>query len=241
MSQVEITRSLFMTRSIKGYGWKPLGAMTAALLMASSAQAAAVGFDISAASLTPGLGYGTDSGSSGEQGGTLLGVAFTHIFAPQHFELSGAGASTSFDLATVLFYEPNTGNGNGNRGIRSDEADDIGLVAGFSFVNPSISSPGLTAIVTATTGAVDDADVDYSIAWNPLEADFGNGGRYRISLNTLSFTNAESQQTLRATVELLSAPELRVAAVPEPGSTALVCAALGAAGLARRRRAASPA
>lgn len=229
-----------MPSLIKGYGWKPLSTMTAALLMASAAQAAAVGFDISAASLTPGSGYGTDSGQNLEAGGTLLGVSFTNIFAPQHFDLSGGGQSISFDLATVHFYEPDIGNG-ANRGIKSEETNYIGLVAAFSFANPSMSSPSLTAMVAATTGALNDADVDYSIAWNPLEADFGNGGRYRISLNTLSFTTTGSQQTLRATVELLSAPELRVTAVPEPGSIALVGAALGAAGFARRKRAASPA
>jgi hypothetical protein len=229
-----------MARLIKGCGCKPLGTLTAALLMASAAQAAAVGFDISSASLTPGSGYGIDSGQNLENGGTLLSVAFANIFVPQQFELSGAGQRISFDLATVLFNEPDTGNG-GNRGIKSEETNDIGLVAGFSLANPGISSPSLTAIVTATTGALDDAGVDYSIAWDPLEADFGGSGRYRISLNTLSFTDTGSQQTLRATVELLSAPGLRVAAVPEPGSIALVGAALGAAVFVRRKRAASAA
>jgi hypothetical protein len=227
-----------MQMLIEGSGWKPLSAIAAALLLASTAQAAAVGFDISAASLTPGSGYGTDNGSNGENGGTLLGVAFTNIFAPQHFELASVGQSVSFDLATVRFYEPDTGSG-ANQGIRNDELDGIGLVAGFSFANPSLVSPSLSAIVAATTGVLNDAAVDYSIAWNPLEADFGDGGRYRISLNTLSFTGTGSQQTLRATVELLSAPELRVVAVPEPGSFALVGAALGAAGLVRRKRAAA--
>jgi PEP-CTERM motif len=232
-----------MPRFIEGSCRKPLGAMAAALLMVSTAQAAAVSFHISAASLTPGSGYGTDGGSNAENGaaGTLLGVEFSNVFTTQEFGLSGVGQSVSFDLATVRFHEPDTGNGNGNRGIRNDERDNIDLVAGFSFLNPSVSAPSLTAIVSATAGALDDAAVDYSIAWNPLEADLGDGGRYRISLNTLSFSNTDSQQTLRATVELLSAPELRVAAVPEPGSFALVGAALGAAGFSRRKRAASPA
>jgi hypothetical protein len=227
-----------MNTASKNFRRTSLGTVAALLLLVSSVQAAPVSFDISSATLAPGTGYGSDArsnGQDGENGGTLLGVQFSSVFAAQHFVWSSVVQSFSFDVARVRFYEPDTGRG-GNRGIKAtEEQNDLALIAAFGLTGPVVATPSLTAIVATAPGGLADEEVDYSIAWNPLELDFGQGGRYRFSLNSLSFTNTNSEQTLRATVELLASPGLRVAAVPEPGSFALVGVALAGAGFVRRK------
>jgi hypothetical protein len=108
----------------------------AALLFAGSAlHAGPVSFDVSAASITLGLGYGTDQGANPENGGTLLGVQFSSTFLAQSFSLANVGDSISFDLGTLTFYEPDTGSG-ANLGIRNQEMDNLGVVSTFSFAIP---------------------------------------------------------------------------------------------------------
>jgi hypothetical protein len=221
---------------LKSKNWSPALAAAGCLLAASALHAGPVTVGISAVTITPGAGYGVDSGPNPENGATLLDVQFTSVFSAQSFQLVNVGDSRDFPVGTVLFNEPDIGSGS-NLGIRNNELDDLGVTVDFTVTDPLGTTATLTATGTATVGLIGDAEVDYELAWAPLEVDFGAGGRLRFTLNSMTFS-AVGTQTARATVELLAAPggDPRLANVPEPTSAALAGIALIAAGWARRRR-----
>ncbi len=196
--------------------------------MLGSTVAFATPFSITAATFTPGSGYGKDANEATNVA-TLLDVAFsTSNFNAQNFSLNAVGNSITFNLGSITFAEPN-----GFMGIVANETNDLGVTATMTFALPGNSAQQVTATGTASTGSVSDNAVDFTLSWNSVIVPFGNGGSYSIALTPVSFRNVGTAQ-VDATITLLAT---EAATVPEPSTLALAGLAFAAMGAAGRRRA----
>lgn len=204
----------------------PMKLLLAALLTTigmATAHAAPVAFSVSPVSFLPGAGYGVDAN---EVGGTLLDVSFTAAPGLQAFVLNAPGDSASFNFGSITLNEAGL--------INANETDSLGVLAVFLFAQPSAGAEAVTATGSAVTGLVGDLDIDLTIAWNPLDVAFGNGGLFRVTMDSVNFRFAGQTHDVDATIRLLSAPQ----PVNAPGTLALMGAALvaAAAALGRRRQ-----
>jgi hypothetical protein len=198
-------------------------ASLASLVVAPTVQAEA--FSVTAASFTLGSGYGIDA-SEVKDSATLLDVRFsTAGFVTQTFALTTVGATATFDFGTIILQESNA-----HSGIILNETDNLEVSVHFTFIDSlgatkDFGATGITTTGVATTGAVSDSFVDYTLAWNPLEVDFGTGAKFEILMQSLFF-NGTGSQTQTATITLVQlaneGPVVDASAVPEPATLALL-------------------
>lgn len=218
--------------------------LTAVALIGAAGSASAIQFDLAPVSFTPGSGYS----AGGVTDANKLGVDFTATTSEIQSFVLASGSSATFKFGTIKLNDGDLISGfayicGGSLVpcVYTDETDNLGVTANFSFSNPTSGLQSSDGTGFAVTGLINPRkvlgrtlegaeEVDFSITWADKLVDFGNGGQFKIVMDEIEFT--ANGQTLDQTyhIEMVTAP------IPEPETYALMMAGLGLVGFMARRR-----
>jgi hypothetical protein len=81
-----------------------------------------------------------------------------------------------------------------------------------------------------------NGEVDFSINWEDTEVLFGDGGKFKIVMDDISFDANGQTMDQYYHIEMVNAPDPVAAPIPEPETYALMLAGLGLVGFMARRR-----
>jgi hypothetical protein len=213
--------------------------LTAATLVAAAGSASAVQFDLAPAYFTPGSGYSAGGVSSLTQ----LGVDFFADTTLSRSFVLASGSSATFKFGTVKLNDGELVDGFARIGLL--EQDNLGVTANFSFTNPTsdpqvgngtgdatfgLINPLSTRIFGRTVVLESNGAVDFTINWEDTEVLFGDGGKFKIVMDDISFDANGQTVDQNYHIEMVTAP------IPEPETYALMLAGLGRVGFMARRR-----
>lgn len=181
-------------------------------------------------SLDLGSGWGFSNGGEG-----VLGANFDLTNVNNRQWSMNVGGTETFKVGEIELVDSCIeGSGNACSGESGNETNNLQVTYTFNVILPGNVEVDVSAVGVAVTGDVDDSGTDLTLAFGEIVQNFGNGGQYRIDIQTVTFTGT---QTRNVNAQFTLVSESTSSSVPEPMTLSLLGAGLiGLGAVARRRR-----